>query len=135
MREIKFRGKSSDDDKWVYGAFLPDALEQIGDKRCTWGFIRYYDNLIGKMVTREVDRETIGQYTGLKNSDGVKVYEGDILEWFSPKADTDGSDLRCKVTVIWNGCGFDVDGYENGLIDFLECKGNETVKVIGNIHD
>ena len=70
MREIIFRGKPLNKEEWVYGFLFHDENRYcIIDKR-------YHDNLFNLI---EVDPQTIGQYTGINDSEKNKIFEGDIL--------------------------------------------------------
>ncbi len=123
MREILFRGKRVDNGEWVYGSFIPDLMEVFcGDTRLD-GFIKPYAKTKEERLMREVLRETVGQYTGLTDKNGNKIFEGDILK----------TSIGCIFSVEWEKEGRFLGFTSERKIVYVNRE--PKAEVIGNIHD
>ena len=125
-REISFRGKRLDNGEWVYGNLI--QMDEGGSQSFIFPFYKYASSLacnqIVSMFMVAVDPTTVGQFTGLCDKNGVKIFEGDIV--FAGYGEYYQGQHEHSATMI-----IDMADYEalNAL-----CNAN-VVEVIGNIHD
>ena len=129
MREILFRGQCCTDGKWVEGYLGIEVPDELVIQQ--FSFDEYFKS--DCIDQYSVKPETIGQYTGLTDKNGTKIFEGDILE-----GDLDDNlDLGAKwrSIVVMGKFGWLADaptGSEPTPLDEFDIKEGE---VIGNIHD
>ena len=126
MREILFRGKIKGTNDWFYGSLVHELSDDT--------FYILDVNHIGKGTKFndlgfEVEEYTIGQFTGLLDKKGVKIFEGDRLHLKDEVGKTG------KVIVGFQSGSFIVfKGLAARNIGFFNVERNE-IEVIGNIHD
>lgn len=131
MREINFRGKSTKDNKWVYGDLIHTPT---GGRRIIWFENTFSDSVDDyEDFNEQIFLISAGKTTKEKDKNGKTIFEGDIVN---------DEELGKGIVIFQSGCFFMM--YDADInMEFLGLKTNKfgslqekrVVEIIGNIHD
>lgn len=128
MREILFRGKRNDNGEWIIGGYYHGEVYNLDEIDIHY-IIPSCDLYDEDLELVDVIPETVGQYTGLKDKNGKRIFEGDIL-FSSYIADSPSIEV---VKWIYNGWHTQEGDLTPDMIDDVGIMPYS--EVIGNVHD
>lgn len=138
MREILCRGRRTEDDSWSEGYYvrLYDHKGNVSHRI----YPGYAETDCGDFYPDwdEVDLSTVGQYTGLSDKNGEKIFKGDIGRYKQTDgAKRNGNPIICMGKVVYNtkNASYAVESKDEVGCKYFDYFPIKDFEIIGNIHD
>lgn len=127
MREILFRGKRTDNGEWIEGYLVEKTIFSIFDTHLSFVIYKKPTNIYHEEY-RGINPSTVGQYTGLTDKNGTKIFEGDIIQ------NTANGNFGI---VRWydEHAAFVIQGINDNKTYWLFDNDFSKVRIVGNIFD
>ena len=129
MREILFRGKRIDNGEWVYGHY--GEYTNMRSETISAMSVPNKNSIYGNLCY-DVDPSTVGQYTGLTDKNGKKIFEDDIVKVTDDNGEMNVCSCGIGYVLFYDGVWYIDDEVNDGLYDVSKIY---YIEVIGNIHD
>lgn len=132
MREILFKAKRIDNGEWVEGSLIFDELDK--QYRIVINLEYSTGTFINTGNAPRVDTDTICQYTGLKDKNGCKIWENDVVAYWDTYSTENGyAEADCIGQVLWDDETLSFQVTERLSAESYEVM--DECSVIGNIFD
>lgn len=134
--EVLFRGKRIDSGEWIYGSLISRPFgysENQKEYSAIIIFDKHDESHFDGYLELEVIPETVGQFTGLTDKNGTKIFEGDIVQgFFEPDEVEDNIFLSLNIDEISKG---EILFLVEDIFFFYSQPIPEILEITGNIHN